>query len=375
MMRWLEVLAVGVYTYKLTGSALMVALVTVARFLPVMLFGAFAGAIAEQLNRRLLLLCGLAVLSVTALILALLAWSGSIRLWHVAIGAVVSGLYFSGEFPVRRTMLGEIAGPRGVGAAMTLDSATNHAMRVVGPALGGLVLQTIGLHGVYFVGAGLFALGFVAILRLPAGVGGHGGGALRVVAQIREGLVFVRSQPHLLATLAVTMIANVFGFPFATMVPVIGREVLELSAFRIGTLQSAEGAGALLGALVIANVVRPRLYVPLYLGGTALFLVGVLGFAFSASYGLSLAILVLAGLGVAGFSAMQSTIVFASAPPEMRSRVMGVLAVCIGTGPIGMLHLGLLAEWFGAPLALRIAAAEGLLALTAVLLAWPRARQ
>jgi len=375
MMRWLEVLAVGVYTFQLTGSPLMVALITIARFLPVMFFGAFAGAIAEQLNRRLLLLTGLAVLAATALTLGLLAWYDAIRLWHIAAGAVVSGIYFSGEFPVRRTMLGEIAGPRGIGTAMTLDSATNHTMRVFGPALGGLIFQTIGLHGVYFVGAAMFAVGFLLILRLPAGAGGHGGGSLRVLTQIREGLAFVRSQPHLLATLCVTMIANVFGFPFATMVPVIGREVLDLSAFRIGTLQSAEGAGALLGAVAIASLVRPSMYVRLYVGGTALFLAGVFAFALSADYGASLAILFIAGLGVSGFSAMQSTIVFAAAPAEMRSRVMGVLAVCIGTGPVGMLHLGLLADWLGAPLALRIAAAEGLVALLVVLLVWRRLRR
>jgi len=374
MMRWLEVLAIGVYTFKLTGSPLAVAMIMVVRFVPVMLFSAFTGAFAERFNRRLLLLWGLAILSATSFSLAGIAHFGEIQIWHIGLGAFITGLYFTTEFPVRRTMLGEIAGANGTGAAMSLDTATNHTMRIVGPPTGGLILELAGLQGVYLLGGILFACGFVMILRTDYSSGGGSASTLGVLGQIREGVSFVLAQPRLIATLSVTMIANMFGFPFAAMVPVIGRDVLVLDAFYVGTLQSAEGAGALLGAFFIATRVRPPQFFRVYLFGTTLFLIGVLCFSLSALYPLSVAVLFMAGLGVAGFSAMQSTIVFTSAPPAMRSRLMGVLAVCIGVAPFGMLHLGLLANWLGAPLALGIIAVEGLLALAVVWFFWLRSR-
>jgi MFS family permease len=375
VMRWFEVLAIGVYVFALTNSPLIVSLVTVARFVPVMLFSAFTGAIAEQLNRRVMLMCGLGTLCAVAVTLGMLAITGQIEIWHIAAGSFVSGLYFTMDFPVRRTMLGEIAGAGGIAPAMAIDTATNHSMRVVGPALGGLALEFIGLHGVYFTGAALYAIAFLLIMRTTNLSGGRTGAGLRVIRQIREGLSYVRGQPRIMATLAVTVIANIFGFPFAIMVPVIGRDVLSLDAFWTGTLQSMEGMGALIGSLFIANLIRPAGYIRLYAAGTGLFLTGVLMLSLADGYSASLVFMLATGLGVSGFAAMQSTIVFTSAPPDMRSRLMGVLAVCIGLGPVGMLHIGFLAEHFGAQIALRVSAVEGLCALAVVWFLWPKPRQ
>ena len=379
MMRWMELLAVGVFTFETTNSPLMVALVTMARSLPMLLFSAFTGAIADRFDRRRMLLWGMGLLAVTSGVLAFLAISGRIELWHVGLGAFVSGLYGTLEFPVRRTMLGAIAaakaGAGGAGLAMTLDSATNHCMRLVGPILGGLVLQTHGLPGVYVVGVVLFTVGFLLVWGARYQAPDRSAAAPRILAQIVEGLGYIRSNDRVMATLFITMAVNLFGFPYNAMVPVIGAEVLGQDAVATGLLLSSEAVGGLFGALIIANVARPRHFSRIFFFCSIAFLCALFGFSLSHWYPLSLSVLFLGGLGMAGFAAMQSTIIFTSAPPEMRGRLMGVLAVCIGVNPIGVLQVGLLADSFGGAMAVSIITCEGLAAVLLAGLIWPHLRR
>ena len=374
-MRWLEILVIGVYTLEATGSALQVALMMVARALPMFLFGSVTGAVAEQVNRKHLLVGALIGSVAVSGTLAALAFAGRIEIWHIATGAFLSGMLWTTEFPVRRTMLGEIVGPLRLGPAMGLDSATTNGTRMLGPALGGLLFETIGIQGAYLLAAVLYGLGVVLIVSLDYTPAAAAAREWNVFKTIGEGLRYVRSNRAIVGTLAVTAIMNLWGFPFAAMVPVIGRETLGLSAFPIGVLMSAEGAGALLGALVIAAAARPAQYRGLYLYGSFLVTLAVVVFALSAWFGLSLGVLFVAGLGAAGFSVMQTTIMFSLAPPEMRGRVMGVVSVCIGAAPLGMLHIGLLANWLGAPAAVLIVAAEGFIALVIARAVWPEIRR
>jgi MFS family permease len=378
MIRWLELLAIGVFTFEVTGSALMVALMTMARSLPMLLFSAFTGAIADRIDRRLMLLCGLGLLALSSGVLAFLALTGRLELWHVALGAFVSGIYGSLEFPVRRTMLGIIAGNKagtgGAGVALTLDSATNHCMRLVGPILGGLIIQSHGLPGVYISSTLLFSLGFYLVWSARYQTAERAA-APRMLVQIVEGLRYIRTNPRVMGTLYITIVVNLFGFPYVAMVPVIGAGVLGQNATATGLLLSSEAVGGLLGALAIANFAKPRQFSRIFFIGAIVFLCAVFAFSLSRWYPLSLAVLFLSGLGVAGFAAMQSTIIFTSAPPEMRSRLMGVLAVCIGVNPIGVLQVGLLADWFGGATAVTIMTCEGLIGLLLAGLIWPHLRR
>ena len=374
--RWLETLAVGVYTYQATASPLLVASMLFARMLPTMLLGAFVGAIAESIGRRRLLLGGLAIMSTVAAGLSVLATTGKAELWHIAVGAVLSGIFTSGEFPVRRTMLGEVAGLGRISAAMGLDSATNNATRMLGPLLGGILLAALGLGGVYALSAVLYAIAFACVLtlefaeRIVIDRGSEG-----IFHNIREGLGYIRTNRLITGTLVVTIIVNLFGFAYISMVPVIGEQQLRLSTVEIGMLTSAEGLGALVGALCVAVWARVRHFTAIYLFGSVFFLCMILGFSLSSYFAVAFLILFLAGLGIACFGAMQSTIVFSATTARMRTRVMGVLVVCIGAGPIGVLHLGLMAEWLGAPVALSVMAIEGLFAIAISALLWPELRR
>ena len=370
-MRWMEILVIGVYTHEATHSAFTVATMLFARMCPTLLFGAFAGAIAERLNRKWLLVGGLGIAGLVSVILGVLAFTGRVELWHIGLGAFVSGMFWSIEFPSRRTLLGDIARIERVGTAMGLDSATTHASRMVGPAIGGLLLETSGLAGPYFLAALVYVIALlnIATLKFQSSIEATSeDGVLRIII---DGLAYIRTNRLVAGTLVVTMLMNFFGFSYGAMVPVIGESKFGLSAFPIGVLVSIEGIGAMLGALVIAFHSHPQFFPRIYLGGSLLFLVMVILFSFSPWYGLCLPLLFAAGVGLAGFGTMQSAITFSATAPEMRRRVMGVLVVCIGAGPLGVLHTGLMAEWLGADVAIRLIAVEGLLALGFCVRTWP----
>ncbi len=370
-LRWLELLAIGVYVLEMTGSPSMVALMTVVRMAPMFLCGLPAGALADRYERRSLLLLALVVLMLLSLVLGALAVTGQITLWQIAIGAFFNGVFFAADFPVRRIMIGEIAGVDRLSQAMALESATNNATRMFGPALGGLLLETLGLQGVYLLGGVLYLVSLVLILRVGFRSHRPEGQTANLLTTLREGWQFVRGRRLIVGTLVVTLVFNFWGFAYITMVPVIGERVLGLSAFPIGVLMSIEGLGSLLGALVVAALIKPIAYTRLYLFSTMGFLLGVLGFGLSSWLPLSLALNLFCGFTLAGFSVMQSTIMFLTARPEVRSRAMGVLTVAIGAGPLGMLHVGWLADWIGAAAAVQIMALEGLVALALTAVLWP----
>ena len=374
-LRWLELLAIGLFVLERTGSPLLVAVLTLVRMAPMLLFGIPAGALADRYDRRRLLVLSLAVLALASGILSILALTGRILIWQVALGAFLNGMFWSTEFPVRRTMLGELVGPAVLSRAMALESATSNATRMVGPALGGVLLQALGLFGVYLLGAILYTAATLLTLRIVYHQARPAGGSASLVAMLVEGWRFARAQRLILGALVVTVIVNFWGFAYITMVPVIGERVLHLSPTLIGVLMSTEGFGALLGALLVGRTDRPGRYTQIYTGSSLLFLLAVLAFALSARAPLSFALILLCGIGIAGFSVMQSTILFLAAPAHLRSRLMGLLTVAIGAGPIGMLHVGLLANWLGARNAVALIALEGLVALALAVLVWPELRR
>lgn len=372
VMRWLEVPVIGLWVFQTTGSPLQVSLVLLLRMLPNFLFGVFAGAIADRFNRKRILIGALATLALVFVGLALLAAGGSLTVWQVASGVFISGCFWSMDFPVRRNLIGEIAGLPRLGAAMGLDAVTTNATRMAGPVVGGILFELYGIQGAYFLGAALFATSALLILSIDYRQSAAGGGELRILANIVDGLRFVRSSPTIQSVLLVTLAMNVFALPYQTMVPVIGGSTLDLSASGVGMLFAAEGLGALISALAITWFVQPRHYMRLYLGGSVLCSAMVLLFALSEVFELALPLLLVSGLGFAAFGSMQGTLIFACPPPRYRRRVSGVLAVSIGTAPLGTLHLGLLAEHLGASTAVAIAQVESLLALALIAFLFPR---
>jgi predicted MFS family arabinose efflux permease len=161
----------------------------------------------------------------------------------------------------------------------------------------------------------------------------------------------------------VTIIFNVFGWPFTSMVPVIGHDRLGLDPSGVGLLASMDGIGAFCGAVLAAMFLRPAWYGRVYVGGITLYMTMLSVFGLAANPLVAGGALLFTGLGGAGFSIMQATLVYLAAPPDMRSRLLGVLSLCIGVGPVGFVGLGLLADAIGAPWATAATGITGLLVL------------
>ena len=369
VVRWLETVAVGVVVYQRTNSAFLVSMMTMLRLLPMGLFGAFLGAWAERIERRTTLICVVLSMGGNSAILGALAYTGNLEVWHLALSSFVNGLGWATDNPVRRVMIGEVVGADAMGTAMSLDAGANNASRMVGPTIGGLVLANVGIEGAFAVSVILYAFAMVAAIRIryrdTRSVNTNA-----VLARIAEGLRLVRSDRRLVGTLAVTVIYNVFAWPFTAMIPVIGRDRLGLGPEGVGVLASLDGVGAFAGAVVLALSIKPSWYARAYLWGVISYMVMLIVFALAPNSTIAGSALLFTGFGGAGFSTMQATLVYLAAPPEMRSRILGVLSVCIGTGPIGFVWLGLLADTIGAHWATAATGAIGLLAMALTRKLW-----
>src|SRR5215813_2306088 len=311
--RWLEMLAVAVFAYQRTGSPFIVALLTMLRMLPMALFGAVVGAIAERLERRSALIVVVVSMLLSSLVLALLAWSDTLEVWHVALASLVNGIAWTTDNPVRRTMIGEVVGPDRMSAAMSLDVGANNASRMLGPTLGGVLLATIGIGGAFAVSVACYVAAVVAAMRIVHRNPVRPLGAGSILERMVEGFMLVRRDRRLIGTLVITVIYNTFGWPFTSMIPVIGQDNLGLGAVGIGILASMDGVGAFCGAVLIAFFAKPRIFAHLYVGGVFVYLLMLPVFALAPGSLLAGTVLLITGLANAGFSIMQATLVFLSA--------------------------------------------------------------
>jgi MFS family permease len=376
VVRWFQLLAFGVYTFEVTGSPLLVSTIPILWMLPLTLLGPVIGVIADQISRKALLAGSITMIITVQAGMALAAHEGVLSYELLALASILSGLFWATDMPIRRRLLGDLSGGH-VSAAMGLDSATGNATRMAGPLLGGVVLQMVGMFGVFALSGVVYSICLVLMLiaRLPGRI--TPAAAPSFLRDLAGGIRFVIGDRPLRRILTITIIFNMWGFPFTSMIPIIGREYLGLSPFYVGVISSMEGLGAFIGAMLVATLAKPEFFFRIYLGGTMLNLstIGYLGLlTFVAGgphhsfFSVSMALMI-TGIASACFAAMQGTLTYLAAPPEFRSRVLGVLTLCIGTGPIGFFNVGWMAENFGVPAALAIISAEGLFALL-VLWVW-----
>jgi MFS family permease len=363
VVRWLETLAFALFAYQLTHSAFVVVMLTMLRMAPMGLFGAFLGAASERFDRRRALILVVSTSMGVSLTLAILSSLGAIEVWHLAVASFINGTGWAADHPVRRMMIGDAVGVERVSAALSIDTATNNGSRVAGPMLSGILLAEFGITSVFWFSLALYVPTLLAALRIRMRRQTAGRKPAAFIASIREGLVWLHRDRRLIGVFLITVIFNVFGWPATSMVPVIGTDYLDLGPKGVGLLASCDGMGGLLGALIVAVLARAAWYGRIYVSATALYLVMVVCFATAPGTPVAAVSLFLGGMFGAGFAVMQATLVYRAAPVEMRARLLGVVSVCIGTGPIGFLYLGFLAEMFSPRTATVALAAQGLLVM------------
>jgi predicted MFS family arabinose efflux permease len=333
------------------------------RVLPMALFGAFVGAAADMLQGRIVLLLSSLILLATSVTLALLAHAGHLAIWHLAVASLISGTVWSTDMPMRRLMIGRVVGADRMGQAMIFDVGSNNASRMAGPAIGGAVLVAFGIEGCFALGAILYLVAILAAAairyRNPASTDGPG----PLLKNILGALALVKRERRLVGLFVITVIFNLFGWPSLSLIPVIGADNLALGPRGVGLLAAMEGAGAIAGVLTVHFLGRPAHYATLYIGSVMLYLTALALFAVLPSAPLAGLALLVTGLAGSGFAITQSTLVFQSVEPAMRARMLGLLSVAIGTGPLGFLQVGLLADAIGAQAAIITVSAGGVLAL------------
>lgn len=370
--RFLEMLVVGIFAFELTGSPFLVALLVILRLVPLVLFGSVIGTLADRGSPRLFLLGGMAAAAlITAALFATLIF-GIAAYWAVAATGFGLGVVRTMDMPLRRRILGDIAGPDRLVAALSFDSATNNSTRMIGPLLGGVIYQWLGPAGAFGLMAALYAASafLVVGIRTGGGARGPGGQSSHLLHDIAEGLSYAVRNRNIRYILLTTVVFNLWALPFLSMIPVIGADELRLSPGWVGALAGMEGAGAFVCAVVLAVT-------NLQVNQRHIFFFGVVAyvsFAFAAAataLALPMAVLIFCvGLGSGGYATMLSTLVYTNAPANMRSRLFGIMTICIGTGLLGVFNIGLMGELFGASGAVMIVTAEGFVALVLIALAW-----
>ena len=374
--RWLELLAFGVYIFDLTGSAWQVTLVTLVKFAPLAIFGPLFGALPNRFAPRSLYIAGIVAMLLTNVVGLLLASFSTLSVFTVLMISFIGGLFWVLDFPVRRALIGDAVKREQLGRAMAIDTIANNGTRMLGPVLGGILLQFVGLSGAFAIALVIYALCLWLTFSLTSGreltVSEDTHNDKRLSRIITSGGQLVMLQPLLLAILLVTVIYNLFAFPMLSLVAVIGRDALQLSQGQVGLLVSMEGIGAFVGSLLFMMMARVIDYRRLYTGGLLIAFLASMAYAFM-DYALPTAVLLLiVGIGSASFATMQTTLLILNSEQQFRSRLFGLLSLSIGTGLIGFAQIGIQAHLYGARLAIFFSAVMGLVSLLAICWRWPQ---
>ena len=392
--RWMQMAMLGWFVFEETGSAFLVTLVGFSGMGPLVVLGVFGGVLADRLDKRKLLLCTLFANLLAATGMAALIFSdfvlstSNLQYWHAYLVMLVGGIGWGLDMPSRRTIVLDVLGRARVNNAIALDSVGMHSSRMLGPLIGGVSI-TISLflfsnfsngNGLV-VGYAITLLFFItsAIMMLNVKTPARDTttttqASWNILRNLVEGVRYVASEATLLAVVLITVFMNLLLFPYQQLIPVVAADVLEVGPTLMGLLLAFEGLGALTGSIGIASWSNLTHHGRVYLFGSLAGLTMLLLFSFSQWYGVSLALMLLLGLGTAGFGAMQATIILLLARDDMRGRGLGVITLAIGAGPIGGLMLGTMADAMGAPRAMTINAVLGLITVGLVGLLVPSLR-
>ncbi len=358
-MRWFEVLVAALFTLDATGSGLAVAVVSAARTLPMLLLGAFAGVMSEAMDRKRIVLFGQIISGLGSATIAVLAAFGIARPWHVGLAALLAGTVWSTEMSTRRRMVGECVEGSLVPRALALDTVTNSITRLIGPMAAGVAYQALGLCGAYAISACIYLIAVILVAGLEYQQSARKIVLSHVPRDLAEAFAFARGHTIIGGVLAVTIAMNLLGFCYSALVAPIGRQVFMVSATLTGMLAGAESFGALLGGLWLTGG-GPRLSGrTLMVGGSLLFLACVIAMPLAPVFWLACLLLAIGGFGSAAFANMQTSLIVLHAPAAIRSRLMGLLTVCIGTGPLGILLMGVIAAVVGPMRSIELVASTG----------------
>jgi MFS family permease len=347
---WMQNVAQSWLVYDLTRSAAWLGQVSAAGSVPILLLGLYAGVVTDRRPKRLLLVLTATASMLLAFALAGLSATGRVTVWHVMLLAFLLGSVNAFEMPARQAFAIEMVGRRDLMNAIALNSVVFNGARIVGPAIAAEVLLVAGVAGCFFInGISYFAvIAALLLMRLPAFVAPEVPRA--ALGQVREGLAYIRHQPLVLTLVLLSGITALFGWPYQVLMPIFARNILEVGSRGFGWLLTANGLGALLGAITVSLLAHRTDKQRWFWVTVPLFTLAVLVFAWSRWLPLSLLMLVLAGWALMMQFATANTLVQTHVPDGLRGRVLSVYILAFsGIMPLGGLQIGRMAEWLGRP--------------------------
>lgn len=329
------------------NSGVALGIATALQFLPVLLFGLYGGVLADRYDKRRLLIGAQAAMGLLALVLAVLDLSGTVALWHVYALAFGLGLASVVDTPVRQAFVSEMVGPEALPNAVSLNSATFNSARIVGPAVAGLGIAAVGTGWVFAVNAVSYVAVLLGLRAIRTAELYPSRRLARAKGQLREGLSYVRSRPHLLVPMVLVFVVGTFGLNFEITLALVVKNVFERDAGAYGLLSAFFAGGSLIGALASARRKGPPRQRTLFLGAMTLGLL-IVAVGLAPTFELMAVLLVPTGVAALTFTTTANSIVQLGSAPQVRGRVMALyILVFLGGKPVGGPLIGAVAEVFG----------------------------
>lgn len=361
---WMQRVAQAWLVLQLTHSPVAVGVLALCQFMPFSVFGLFAGVLVDRLDPRRTVISTQAIAMGLASAMAALALSGVAEAWHVYVIAFLMGTVQVLDAPARQALTYRMVGPGYLANAVGLNSSLFNGARVFGPALGGILIASLGAGLCFAVNAASFVAVLLGLLAMRPGE--LHSVAIRpersnVLGELVEGFRYLKEAPRALTVLLLVSIVSMFGVNMNVLLPVLAKRTLESGAETFGLLSSVFGGGALVGALVAAALSRPSL--KLLLLGTTGYGIGLLALAPEQTLAGALALLFVSGVCFTLWTSNANSLLQLEAPDHLRGRVVGLFFFgFVGTGSLGGVIAGALASAGGTELAFAIAGAVTLLA-------------
>jgi MFS family permease len=358
---WMQSLGQSWLVLELTSSPFRLGLIPTLQFGPFLVLSFVAGAVADRLPKRRVLIVTQTALLLQAAGLATLVLTGHVRYWHVAALAAVAGVVNTLDMPARQALVVSVVGKGDLLNAIALNSAAFNAARVFGPAAAGFLIARYGPGIAFALNAASFVAVIVALLVMDTEGSPSPARGRSLVADVLEGVAYAARTPRIVLVLGLLFGVSLFVFNYNVLVPLLARDVLRQQAHGFGALMAMLGAGALTGAvlLVVLGGDRPRMTVILLAGSVVS--IAMLAMAFVRAFGLAAGLLfVMGGSGIV-FMTSCSTTFQLGVPDALRGRMTSLYTlVFVGVTPIGSLIMGAIAEAAGVPAAFSTGGGLGL---------------
>ena len=370
---WMHTVAQSWLVLQLTDSPFRLGLIGTLQFGPILVLSIVTGAVADRVPKRRLLMATQSTLAVLAVVLAALVVSGRVHYWHVATVAMLGGLAAAFDGPARQSLMAEMVGKADLVNAVALNSAAFNAARIVGPAVGGLLIAQFGVAPSFVINAAglLIMTGALATLQERARASARR--QTTMVQEIAEGVRYAAGTPVIRLLLGLLFCVSITVFNFTVYVPLLARHVLGLGAEGFGFLMAALGVGAVAGALTVGMRRGGEPPIGVLMMAAAITLSALMSLSVARHVAVAVVLLFITGLAGLFLVASCNTRLQLAAPDELRGRMMSLYTlVWGGVFPIGAFCVGALSEAWGVSVAFFVQATAGFTGLAALALWWRR---